>query len=119
MDRAFAENFAKAWIDTWNSHDINEIMTHYANDFEMTSPFIYERTGGKTATLFGKNAVKDYWISALGKFPELEFELLDVLASADSIVIYYKSVMGKTAAELMVFDEAGNVIKSIAHYRDA
>jgi len=119
MDRTFAEHFAMAWIEAWNSHDINEIMAHYADDFEMTSPFIYERTGGKTATLFGSKVVKDYWISALEKFADLNFELLDVLASANSIVIYYKSVMGKTAAELMVFDEAGHVIKSIAHYRDA
>ncbi len=119
MDASIAREFAKAWIAAWNSHDINEILSHYADDFEMTSPFISERTSGKTSTLYGKKAVSEYWIAALKRFPDLRFELLDVLASGHSIVIYYKSVMDKIAAELMVFEESGKVIKSIAHYREA
>lgn len=119
MDTSFANHFAKAWIAAWNSHDIDEILSHYADDFEMTSPFIAEKTGGKTSTLYGKKAVSEYWIAALQRFPDLRFELLDVLASGHSIVIYYQSVMDKTAAELFVFEESGKVIKSIAHYREA
>lgn len=119
MDMNTAKAFATAWVAAWNSHDIEEILDHYADDFEMTSPFILEKTEGKTSTLYGKKAVSEYWISALRRFPELRFELLDVLASRNSLVIYYKSVMDKMAAELFVFDESGKVVKSIAHYRDA
>jgi ketosteroid isomerase-like protein len=119
MDNNVAKAFASAWISAWNSHDIDEIMTHYADDFEMTSPFIAEKTGGKTSTLYGKKAVGEYWVAALQRFPELKFELLDVLISGHSLVIYYKSVMDKMAAELFVFDESGKVVKAIAHYREA
>ncbi len=119
MDTTKAQAFAHAWVTAWNRHDIDEILSHYAEDFEMTSPFISERTEGKTSTLYGKKAVGDYWIAALQRFPELHFELLDVLTSRNSLVIYYKSVMDKMAAEIFVFDECGKVVKSIAHYREA
>ena len=84
----------------------------------MTSPFISSVTGGTTDTLKGKKAVREYWSAALDRFPDLNFELSDVLISQESLVIYYRSVMNKMAAEIMIFGEDGKVVKSIAHYDD-
>lgn len=73
-------------------------------------------TGEDTSTLMGKAAVADYWKLALDKIPDLYFELIDVTESVNSIAIYYKSVMGKKAIEVMFFNEKGEVNKMIAHY---
>ena len=43
MDREFAEKFAEHWITSWNSHDLYEILSHYTEDFELSSPIICER----------------------------------------------------------------------------
>ncbi|MDP9013943.1 MAG: nuclear transport factor 2 family protein [Pseudomonadota bacterium] len=43
IERTWAEEFAKEWIDAWNSHDLERILSHYADDFEMSSPLIMER----------------------------------------------------------------------------
>jgi ketosteroid isomerase-like protein len=32
--------FARVWVNSWNSHDLDRILSHYTEDFEMTSPFI-------------------------------------------------------------------------------
>ena len=32
--------FAREWVDAWNSRDLDRIMAHYTEDFEMTSPLI-------------------------------------------------------------------------------
>jgi ketosteroid isomerase-like protein len=41
----FAECFANDWIAAWNSHDLDRILAHYEDDFEMTSPLIVAFVG--------------------------------------------------------------------------
>jgi ketosteroid isomerase-like protein len=38
MTEEQAQDFAKHWIDAWNAHDLEEIMTHYEDEVELTSP---------------------------------------------------------------------------------
>ena len=33
-----ARSFAADWIEAWNSHDLDRIMTHYAEDLVLVSP---------------------------------------------------------------------------------
>ena len=111
------EVFARAWIDAWNAHDLDRILAHYADDVEITTPMIRLATGVDSDTLKGKAAVRDYWAAALERLPDLHFELIDVAAGVDSIALYYRSVMEKLAIEVMFFDEQGQVMRVVAHYR--
>ncbi|MDQ6926152.1 MAG: nuclear transport factor 2 family protein, partial [Candidatus Eremiobacteraeota bacterium] len=45
MTGAEARAFAKSWIDAWNAHDIEGILAHYTDDFEMSSPYAGSRFG--------------------------------------------------------------------------
>jgi len=38
MKPEFANKFSAAWIEAWNEHDLDKIMTHYTEDFQMSSP---------------------------------------------------------------------------------
>ena len=109
-------DFAKEWIEAWNSHDLNRILEHYSDDFEITSPMIKISLGRETGALKGKEAIKKYWEKSFEKVPDLHFELVDVTKSIDSIAIYYKSVFNKMAIEVMFFDENSKINKVIAHY---
>jgi ketosteroid isomerase-like protein len=55
MDKAFAEQFAADWIDSWNSHDLDRVLSHY-DDFEMSSPVIRQLVGEASGMLRGKTA---------------------------------------------------------------
>ena len=33
-----ALRFAREWIEAWNSHDLPKILSHYAEDFALTTP---------------------------------------------------------------------------------
>jgi ketosteroid isomerase-like protein len=92
IDREVAQNFAQEWIESWNSHDLDRIVYHYSDSFEMTSPFIALMTGEPSASLQGKEKVAEYWKVALEKIPDLKFELIDVLFSVNSIIIYYMKI---------------------------
>lgn len=112
-----AQAFAKHWIDGWNSHDLAKILDHYTDDFEMTSPYIVEIANDPSGTLKGKDNVAAYWSKALAKYPELKFEMIEVLWSVASITIYYRSVVkDKNVAELFLINESGKAYKAIAHY---
>ena len=84
----------------------------------MSSPFIAAWTGEPSGTLRGKRAVGAYWKSGLERIPDLRFELIEVLAGASSITIYYHAVLGKRAAEVLMLDESGRIFKAMAHYND-
>jgi len=113
-----AQEFAREWIEAWNSHNINRILDHYSEDFEMTTPMIVLVMNDQTGTLKGKKNVKPYWEKALERVSDLRFELIDVFVSVNSLVIYYKAVLGKRAAEILFFGEDGKVNRSIAHYNE-
>ncbi len=110
------KKFAHEWIESWNSHDLDRILAHYNDDFEITTPMIKVALGIESGSLKGKENVRNYWQAALKKVPDLRFELVDVTQSINSIAIYYKAVMNKMSIEVMFFDDSGKVIKGIAHY---
>ncbi len=110
------KTFAKKWINSWNSHNLDDILSHYSDNFEITTPMIKIATGIDSGTLSGKQNIREYWATALKKMPDLHFELKEVTASVNSIALYYQSVMGKMAIEVMFFNEQGKINKVIAHY---
>ena len=115
VTREFALRFAEEWIATWNAHDLERILSHYTDDFEMSSPVIVQLMGEPSGTLKGKVAVRDYWSKALARLPDLHFDLLEVYAGADSVVIRYRGPRG-ASAEVFWFDAEGKVYRAAAHY---
>lgn len=116
MDNTFAEHFANDWIDSWNSHDLQRILAHYADDFEMTSPKIIQLANEPSGTLRGKAAVGAYWAKALNLIPDLHFKLLTILVGVNSIALYYQGAQGHLAAEVFHFNHNQKVTKAFAHY---
>ncbi len=117
ITRERALEFAEEWIGTWNSHDLDLILAHYSDDFEMSSPRIVQVMYEPSGTLKGKDNVRRYWEKSLAQAPGLRFELIEVLVGAGSLVVYYNNLTrGKKAAEVFVFGPDGRVAKSMAHY---
>ena len=115
INRQFAEHFANDWIDSWNNHDLDRVLSHYADEFEMSSPFIVQIAGELSGVLKGRNAVGAYWAKALELIPDLHFELLSTLVGVDSITLYYKGARG-LAAEVFHFGPDKKVVRAYAHY---
>ncbi len=110
----FAKQFAREWVEAWNDHDLDRVLAHYAEDFEMSWPFIRQIAGEASGRLKGKPAVRAYWEKALGLMPELRFELLAVLVGVDSVVPHYRGV--RLSAEVFHFGPEGTVVRALAHY---
>lgn len=113
-----AQHLASQWVEAWNAHDLDAILSHYAENIEFTSPFVVKLTGDSSGTLHGKAALRDYFSRGLSAYPDLHFDLLRVLAGVDSVTLYYRSVNGLYAAETMQLGPDGLVTRVLAHYAD-
>jgi hypothetical protein len=116
MDSKFATDFAAEWIAAWNAHDLKRVLSHYTEDFEMSSPKIVQIAGEPSGRLVGRAAVGAYWATALARITDLHFELLAVMNGVDSVVLYYRGAGGQLAAEVFYFNSAGLVFRACANY---
>ena len=116
LDANWAKEFARDWIDSWNTHDLDRILSHYSDDFEMSSPLIVQRLKNRHGTLKGKEAARAYWEPSLSASPPLRFELIDLLVGIDSITIYYQNVGRRVVAETLLFDAGGRVSRGISQW---
>ena len=111
-----AERFTQSWLEAWNNHDLEAILAHYADDVELTSPFVVQVLGDPSGTIRGKDNLKMYFGMGLSLFPDLRFDLIQMFIGVSSLVLHYKSVNDTLAAEAMVLDPQGKVAKVLAHY---
>jgi ketosteroid isomerase-like protein len=116
LQAPFARAFAHDWIEAWNSHDLERVLSHYDDDVLLTSPVALKLLNGD-GTVRGKTALREYFIRGLQAFPDLRFDLIDTLWGTDTIVIHYiNNVRGNKTAEVMLLNPAGKIQRVWANY---
>ena len=116
MTQTEAARFAREWIEAWNARDLERVLSHYTDDFEMSSPFIITLIGEESGTLRGKASVRAYWQTALQRHPDLRFELLEVFVGVSSLDILHKAAQGRRVDDVLFMDEEGRVSRAMAHH---
>ena len=106
--------FGQDWVDAWNTHDLDRILAHYADDIEFRTPMAERLVG--TGLIQGKPALRDYWSKALEIAPHLRFTLQRVYAGYGTLTVAYTNHRGQWAAETCEFGADGFVFKSSACY---
>ncbi|MEO5777278.1 MAG: nuclear transport factor 2 family protein [Flavobacterium sp.] len=119
ITKEIAGAFAKEWVDAWNSHDIEKILSQYSEDFTIESPMAVKLYPQSKGIVKGKSEVRKYWTIGLDKSPDLKFELLEVLVGINSISLYiYNSASKRKSVELMSFNQENKVNKAIVTYSE-
>ena len=113
-----ATEFARQWVAAWNSHDLDAIMSHYDADVVLTSPVAAKILDDPSGTVEGNAALRNYFKRGLEVYPNLHFELLDVMHGLFSIVLCYKNQKGTKTAEFMEFGKNGKITRVVANYGD-
>jgi len=113
-----ATEFARQWVAAWNSHDLDAIMSHYDADVVLTSPAAANILDDPSGTVEGTTALRNYFKRGLEVYPNLHFELLDVMHGLFSIVLCYKNQKGSKTAEFMEFGKNGKIMRVVANYGD-
>ena len=111
-----AREFAEHWIASWNSHDLEAILSHYAPEVTLTSPAARSLLNQPSGTVSGKGALRNYFERGLEAYPNLRFLLQDVLLGVTSVVVYYTNQTSGRTAEYMEIGPDGKVVRVVANY---
>jgi|SRR5665213_518404 len=104
MDAATAQKFATDWLDAWNAHDLDPILSHFRDDVVFMSPMALRIVEGSEGVIRGKKELSAYWGEGLRRTPELHFEIEDLYLGVTSVVIHYRNHSGGLVNEVLVFD---------------
>jgi hypothetical protein len=104
MDRAEAEAFVASWLHGWNTHDLDQVLGHFADDVVFTSPVAAQLLQGSDGVICGKAALRRYWREGLRRIPDLRFEVLGVYRGLSTLVINYRNQQGGLVNEVLTFD---------------
>lgn len=115
-DPAWVESFTTEWVQAWNTHDLDRLLSHFRDDVVFTSPVGDQVIPGSGGVFEGVGALRAYWQRGLELIPDLQFEIVDVYAGIRSVVIRYRNQRDVTVAEVLVFDEQRQVLQGHGSY---
>lgn len=103
MDSDFARRFASDWRDAWNAHDLDAILSHFADEIVFTSPLAQRYVDGSDGVVRGVGELRAYWSEGLRRSPDLHFEIEDLYLGVDTLVINYRNHSGGLVNEVLTF----------------
>lgn len=109
-----AVEFANAWEAGWNSHDLDLIMSHYREDVVFRSCKAIQLVG--QGEIRGKTKLRAYWAAALGRQPDLRFEVQEVFEGYQMMALRYRNHRQVLAVETLYFDEHDFVYQAAASH---
>ena len=77
MTRDEARAFAAEWAQAWNERAVEKVLAHFHRDVVFRSPTALAVLG--TPVVRGKEALRAYWTTALGRIGSLRFTVDRVL----------------------------------------
>jgi len=116
----FAKDHVEKWVKGWNEHNLNAIMSSYAEELEFSSPKIRAILGeNKNNTISSKRELSTYFSAGLERFPNLKFKIIDFTVSNNKVILEYSANLdGKSIVNVIEKFEFENelVKKSGAYY---
>jgi len=117
LESAFAHQLVHDWLSAWNDHDLERILSHYDDEVELISPVTLKLLNNGDGVVRGKAALREYFRRGLQAYPNLHFELIEVLWGIETVVAYYRNnVRDNKSAEVMQVTSAGKVRRVWANY---
>src|SRR5262245_14538246 len=77
VTREQAEMLAGEWATAWNELAVDRVLDHFSDEVIFTSPTAQAVVGA--ATVRGKVALREYWMTALAKIDSLHFAVVRVV----------------------------------------
>jgi hypothetical protein len=114
MTRDEARAFADEWAAAWNDRAVERVLSRFDDDVSFTSPTALAVVG--VATVRGKQALRDYWTTALARIGSLRFAVDRVSwdpLSRELAIIYVSDTGRKMrVSENLVFGANGLVVSA-------
>lgn len=103
MDHAEAGKFVEQWVTDWNAHNVEAVVSHFADNVVFTSPMAARLSGGE-GVIRGKETLRRAWAEGVRRIPDLHFEVLGFYVPVSTLVINYRNQNGGLVCEVLHFE---------------
>ena len=107
---------ARAWIDDWNRHDLDAILSHYAADVVFRSATVVRRFGRPDGVVHGLQELRQHFQRGLALAPSLRFDLEEVFTCPGGYAVLYRRESDRRAIDVVELDACSRIILGTAHY---
>ncbi|MGQ7932483.1 YybH family protein [Paraburkholderia sp. D1E] len=114
-----AEVHAKDWIEAWNAHDLERIMSHYSQDVVFEAETVRARWKQPDGKLLGIAELRRHFALGLTLAPQLKFQLENVLLAPSGYAILYRRENGNRVIDCVTLNDVGQAAKVTAYYGGA
>ena len=80
------------WLEAWNTRNLDLLMDHYSEDAVFASPSVLVRQPGSDGRVHGKAAIRELYRRAIDNFPNLRFEVEDVIERPYGVIVIYRKL---------------------------
>jgi hypothetical protein len=99
MIRTNTHEFVDNWVQGWNTHDLDKVLSHFSEAVVFSSPQAVQLVSGSDGIIRGKHALRQYWEEGLRRIPDLRSDVLGVYVGVGAPVINYRNQKGGRANE--------------------
>lgn len=113
------ESIAIKWFMAFNNHDLEMLLSLYADEAEHFSPKLKIRQPETKGLVIGKQAMREWWQDAFDRLPSLKYKVTSLTANGDRVFMeYVRSVDGEEdmlIAEVLVVRDNKIVASRVYH----
>ena len=83
------EVIAYKWFEAFNAHNLEELLTLYAENAQHFSPKLKIRIPQSNGLVIGKDALRSWWKDAFDRLPELHYAVKTLTANDQRVFMEY------------------------------
>jgi len=104
------------WIESWNAHDLDGIMRHYADGVVFEASTVVSRWNRPDGRLHGAAELREHFQRGLKLAPTLHFELEEVFTAPNGYAALYRRDNGNRVLDVVELNENSEAISVKAFY---
>ena len=113
------KQIAVRWFDAFNKHDLEALLSLYAEDAKHYSPKLKIHQPETNGLIQGKEALRNWWRDAFTRLPELHYEVIRIMNEDDQIFMEYnRQVPGEDEMRIgeLLMIQNGKIISSLVYH---
>ena len=112
-------SIAHKWLETFNNHNLEQLLSLYDEEAEHFSPKLKIKKPETNGLVKGKKSMYDWWQEAFEQLPSLHYKVTSLTANGDRVFMeYIRTVDGEKdmlVAEVLEIKEERIVFSRVYH----
>lgn len=113
------EAIAKLWLAAFNEHNLENLLSLYAEDAVHYSPKLKIHQPQTNGLISGKLALRNWWEDAFIRLPELHYHIERLTANSHSVFMEYTRIVPNepelSVAEILIINDGKIVASRVYH----